>query len=668
SVSQLKDAIERYCGIPNDKQVLLASGGESLEPNARVCSYSVGTDTSPIFLFSKSSIESNTPPSPCIDYGSDTDLKDEVDASLNLPASIKTVTVRSQLAQNMCELARQQAKICEKLVHDQHMQQQGWAAVVANLDDITAAFKQRSDIFEQSFKQHLETRDQFMSMLESFDIDMEMLGKIPILPALLEKEREADGMEVACPVDDMTLLQWISSKDQQASLHQVAEQCHKGLDQFDSKVLDGLKAEVTAALDAANTSDLREIKGLEDRLYGLEQLRCETKKIVQEQTDLAQAFMQNQARASNLGDASILPDLCASHKRQLVVMLRNHRHLRDIRRRCVKAKQELSINLYQRLKWVMFVENKISEMDGKLVMYHESIRRLRRNLEVLQQLHMAPSVYLTAVAEVVRRRTFSQAFLVWANDLACQLCAVHSEEVARRKHFQSQFEGHFLSTLFPGLEDSPPPFATQAPQLFDSNLPKLSVEDIESLRNKLPDLALSLSIPDLTSITQFFLNRSVTNLKAEANNPAASIEDRIVQAVTAAGLSSNLDPALLQPADNSQSSAQSATTTQPISDRGFESETDTEEFEKVGQSPSEIGFDKRGCTRKEPDVGTRLRVQLRRVNGAVVEAMSGLRNDMGQLKQWVLCERTELNCLFEQLTVACRQRNDELVQVEVFLL
>lgn len=61
----------------------------------------------------------------------------------------------------------------------------------------------------------------------------------------------------------------------------------------------------------------------------------------------------------------------------------------------------------------------------------------------------------------------------WANDVASQLCAVHSEEVARRKVFQSQFEGHFLSSLFRGLEDSPPPFATQAPPLFDSELPKV---------------------------------------------------------------------------------------------------------------------------------------------------------------------------------------------------
>lgn len=67
---QLKESIECVCHIPSDKQVLLVSGGECLDPSARVCSYSAGTDTNPIFLFSKSSIESTTPPSPSIDYGS----------------------------------------------------------------------------------------------------------------------------------------------------------------------------------------------------------------------------------------------------------------------------------------------------------------------------------------------------------------------------------------------------------------------------------------------------------------------------------------------------------------------------------------------------------------------------------------------------------------------
>lgn len=49
----------------------------------------------------------------------------------------------------------------------------------------------------------------------------------------------------------------------------------------------------------------------------------------------------------------------------------------------------------------------------------------------------------------------------------------HSDEIAKRKNFQSKFEGHFLSQLFPGLEDLPPAFAIKAPSTFDHNLPKV---------------------------------------------------------------------------------------------------------------------------------------------------------------------------------------------------
>lgn len=60
-----------------------------------------------------------------------------------------------------------------------------------------------------------------MSLL-SFESDLDTLNKIPVLPALLESDDE----EV-----QPTLLQWISSQDQQASLQQVADQCRKGIDQ-----------------------------------------------------------------------------------------------------------------------------------------------------------------------------------------------------------------------------------------------------------------------------------------------------------------------------------------------------------------------------------------------------------------------------------------------------
>lgn len=37
-------------------------------------------------------------------------------------------------------------------------------------------------------------------------------------------------------------------------------------------------------------------------------------------------------------------------------MMRNHQHILSIRKRCAKAKEELSLNLHTRLKWVMYIQ------------------------------------------------------------------------------------------------------------------------------------------------------------------------------------------------------------------------------------------------------------------------------------------------------------------------
>lgn len=93
-------------------------------------------------------------------------MKEHVDASLGMPATYNTVVARAVLAQQFYELAREHTRICEQLVHDQHLQQQGWAAAVANLEDITTAFQARSEMFQQSYNQHLEGREENLKMLQ----------------------------------------------------------------------------------------------------------------------------------------------------------------------------------------------------------------------------------------------------------------------------------------------------------------------------------------------------------------------------------------------------------------------------------------------------------------------------------------------------------------------
>lgn len=164
-MQSLKQAIERHHAIPACSQVLLVSGGETLESNNRVCNYAAGTDTNPIFMFSNS-LEPRNPPQPWPSIESDSEIKSEVDRCLELPPVYQTVARRAQLAQQIHELGKDELKNCDKLVFEQHLQHQGWMAVIANLEDITDAFQERCSEFDKVFRDHIDRRMEYKEYLE----------------------------------------------------------------------------------------------------------------------------------------------------------------------------------------------------------------------------------------------------------------------------------------------------------------------------------------------------------------------------------------------------------------------------------------------------------------------------------------------------------------------
>nr|CAD7571114.1 unnamed protein product [Timema californicum] len=169
-----------------------------------------------------------TPPTLSSEYASDARLKEHVEGSHGLPDTYTTVVTRVKLAQQFCDHARDLTRGCERLVHDQHLQQQGWAAVLANLEDSTSAFRARAELFQQNYNQYLGTRQDFIQLLQNFREDLSLLAKIPIVPALLEvidsgsiksdssttsgaggKVLVRESEEEVQPKDPVTLLQWI---------------------------------------------------------------------------------------------------------------------------------------------------------------------------------------------------------------------------------------------------------------------------------------------------------------------------------------------------------------------------------------------------------------------------------------------------------------------------
>ncbi|KAL7729564.1 hypothetical protein ACLKA6_007851 [Drosophila palustris] len=571
SVENLKETIHRLHGIPASNIVLLVSGGEMLTHSTQVSCYSAGTDTNPIYMF----LTGDERMAPTIASGGandvpDAELRRQVEESHKLPAVLDTVRQRAQLAQHMRELGRKEEQLCERLVHEQHLQQQGWSAVVANMEDLTNEFVERFHNFCQAFDRHLQQRDSYLELLRNFVDDLTQLSRIPILPALMAQaegdfhgfdellENDSESAEQLQPaagaepgdgsvdksssstspnkklkmgheqdelLDDelppkqqkepqhppqfqLNLLQWISSKGNHAALQQMCDECVQGLDTFSQEIYEKLKQEVQNIIKLAKQSDVKEIKGLSERLYRLDEFKYKIQKMVQDQREQATALQQNEARALNLRDNSVLPDLCLSHRSQLQVMLENHLKIREYCRCIANSKEELGRNLHARLHRVVWIENGMSDFDNRLLFYLRCLRRAERHINIIEQIHRAPSTYVAAVTEVVRRKIFSDEFRSWASRLSVDFDRIHGEELQRRQLFNASFDGHFLNILFPGMADMPPTFANEHPELsFDTRLPQLSQSDLELLSTQLPELATQLQLPDMAPVLQFFVQR-----------------------------------------------------------------------------------------------------------------------------------------------------------------
>ncbi|KAK2094768.1 RB1-inducible coiled-coil protein 1 [Saguinus oedipus] len=559
TVADLKHAIQSKYKIAIQHQVLVVNGGECMAADRRVCTYSAGTDTNPIFLFNKEMILCDRPPAiPKTTFSTENDMEIKVEESLMMPAVFHTVASRTQLAVEMYEVAKKLCSFCEGLVHDEHLQHQGWAAIMANLEDCSNSYQKLLFKFESIYSNYLQSIEDIKLKLTHLGTAVSVMAKIPLLECLTRHsyreclgrldslpEHEASekaemkrstelvlspdmpgttnqslltsfpksvehvspdttdaesGKEIreSCqstvhqqdetsidtkdgdlPFFNVSLLDWINVQDRPNDVESLVRKCFDSmsrhrerenaalLDEFfllaDQKIPNGGIASATLVAGVAvlraprrgssraqeiirpfiaecrqtiaklDNQNMKAIKGLEDRLYALDQMIASCSRLVNEQKELAQScrrtpgyatsscfsgplssgsnlpayvssgFLANQMRAENLKDASVLPDLCLSHANQLMIMLQNHRKLLDIKQKCTTAKQELANNLHVRLKWCCFVMLHADQDGEKLQALLRLVIELLERVKIVEALSTVPQMYCLAVVEVTQK-------------------------------------------------------------------------------------------------------------------------------------------------------------------------------------------------------------------------------------------------------------------------
>ncbi|XP_013885425.1 RB1-inducible coiled-coil protein 1 [Austrofundulus limnaeus] len=563
TVLELKHAIQAKYKIAVQHQVLVVNGGECMAADRRVCSYSAGTETNPIFLFNKEMILSDRDPTiPKTTFSIESEIQLKVEESLLMPAVFHTVASRTQLALEMFEVAKKLCSFCERLVHDEHLQHQGWAAIMANLDDCTLSYQKLLMKFNTAYTNYQQDLEEIKVKLSKLGTSVSVMARIPLLECLTrhsyresivkssstpdkdsdetEEEKSTDsvlcatqtqrpskssaslsasgtatceaegdqgtnemtdsgGLRAALLDEDtadlagqsifnVTLLDWINVQDRPNDVESVVRKCFDSINRLDPRIIQPFLTECRDTIAKLDNQNMKSIKGLEDRLYALDQMIASCKKLVNEQKELAQGFLANQKRAENLKDTSVLPDLCLSHTNQLMIMLNNHRKLLDIKKKCTTAKQELANNLQVRLKWCCYVMLHADQDGEKLQALLRLLTELMERVRVVEALSTVPQMYCLAVVEVVRRKMFMRHYREWANALVKDGKRLYEAEKFKRESFGKLFRTSFLrNRLFKGLDSWPPTsFCTQRPRRFDDELPDISLDDLQYLKSCCP--------------------------------------------------------------------------------------------------------------------------------------------------------------------------------------
>ncbi|XP_033837731.1 RB1-inducible coiled-coil protein 1 [Periophthalmus magnuspinnatus] len=589
TVLELKHAIQAKYKIAIQHQVLVVNGGECMAGDRRVCSYSAGTETNPIFLFNKEMILSDRDPTiPKTTFSIESEIQVKVEESLLMPAVFHTVASRTQLALEMFEVAKKLSSFCERLVHDEHLQHQGWAAIMANLDDCTLSYQKLLVKFETSYINYQQDLEEIKLKLTKLGTAVAVMARIPLLECLTrhsyresiekssstpdkyseETEDERSTESVLCTVgakqhakmstsisasgtatseatedqethemndsgglraalldDDpqeltnasafnVTLLDWINVQDRPNDVESVVRKCFDSINRLDPRIIQPFLADCRDTIAKLDNQNMKAIKGLEDRLYALDQMIASCKKLVNEQKELAQGFLANQKRAENLKDTSVLPDLCLSHTNQLMIMLNNHRKLLDIKKKCTTAKQELANNLQVRLKWCCYVMLHADQDGEKLQALLRLLTELVERVRVVEALSSVPQMYCLAVVEVVRRKMFMRHYKEWAYALVKDGKQLYEAEKFKRETFGKLFRKSFLrNRLFRGLDSWPPSsFCTHKPRRFDDELPDISLDDLQYLKSCCPvEVQPFLMVPTMCDFEP--LNQHIQTLR-----------------------------------------------------------------------------------------------------------------------------------------------------------
>uniref|UniRef100_A0A915N7S7 Autophagy protein ATG17-like domain-containing protein n=1 Tax=Meloidogyne javanica TaxID=6303 RepID=A0A915N7S7_MELJA len=496
SVFDLQKSIEKSTGIGIDNQLLFLSDGGSLIGSTMLSSITgVGTDTNPIFLVRRVTNNNRELVKENLEginelfrgWSSEMDRLNRISTT-----SSSAITECIELAKKCNNVAETIIRFCSNLISEHHYLHQGWKAVIANLDDSIS----RTQKYLQRSKRQAEKleiiRTKGRVLLGDFDNVIEVLSKITI-PSSLLSPLPAQQLTPSSPDSDtnsttftsseeITLFDWLSSKDPAYSLNSLSQLMLDHLEKTDDTDLIEATSFFTIVQGVSTKAQYREIGGIDKRLTTLRSKFQHLEGILAQVREISNRIIQPIIQDST-------QNIATWQKQRLNELKQPLKHIYDFAISFIDSKEEVVKNISQRFStWVRQAYERLDRANKKLVVFEEKYSGLRQRLDLVRQIKEAPNIYMLAVPEVIRREELRKEFSGWITTHIDKCSAFIAEENRIREQFQNKLDKHFLCQLFPGMSDRIPQFTSTTPPKIDQCLPKISSKHLSELRKIFPHM------------------------------------------------------------------------------------------------------------------------------------------------------------------------------------
>ena len=361
---------------------------------------------------------------------------------------------------------------------------QAWTAMVMFLDDHSERLYRRHNKFESMMRKLETARKDGHIILNDFGQVFDTLKKITLPQELAASMSSTES--TSADTDEVTLYDWIRSKDPVFHLDDLVTHVQESLGKLDDKPVREIKIVLDETKNMLSRKEIREIGHLDERLKAFR--------------NQLQALKDRGKAVINVGnEVAHNSDVLMKNPDTFKNVLERILQISSDVQRIIKSKIELITVIRQRSKKnFLYAYEILSKADGKMIAFEERARTLGDQLKLLNQIREAPLLYVTVVAEVIRRSTLQKEFNSWLKIHIEKCNEFLDEENKIRTEFNPKLEKHFLRQLFPGLMEKMPVFHSQV-HPFDTRIPKINHCYLHQLRMNLKEMAnlMNVTYPDV---------------------------------------------------------------------------------------------------------------------------------------------------------------------------